>query len=338
MSLPESNPLRAALAGSTGPDDHPDAGLLTAFAESTLPLRERQEVLDHLARCAECREVLAVAQDAAPVPAGEGAQSRWWRLRVLASTLAAAAAVIVVSVVVFERQTAQNAKPETAAVNPVAAAPPQAPQYAPTPVPQGEKAPESKALARKVTPVPAAAATGAASAATAENSGMKTTLASARRVPEAPSQAASGGTAAASGRFAEPAAPPVGAFANTLTAEALKRAPASKLQARPHWRINAQGQVERAFAGGPWMPAISNVSGQMRVVSVFGGEVWVGGEKSQVFRSPDSGETWNAVVLPEKGGAEHTILHIRFGPVGEVRIEASDGTIWTSADGGNTWN
>ena len=43
------------------PSEHPDADLLTAFAEQSLTERERSEIADHLARCAECREVVAVA-------------------------------------------------------------------------------------------------------------------------------------------------------------------------------------------------------------------------------------------------------------------------------------
>src|SRR5512143_3559963 len=43
------------------PSEHPDADLLTAFAEQSLTERERSEIADHLARCAECREVMALA-------------------------------------------------------------------------------------------------------------------------------------------------------------------------------------------------------------------------------------------------------------------------------------
>lgn len=48
--------LRATPAG-----DHPDANLLTAFAEQALPDRERIQVLEHVSRCADCRDVLALA-------------------------------------------------------------------------------------------------------------------------------------------------------------------------------------------------------------------------------------------------------------------------------------
>ena len=49
--------LRAG-ALSTG---HPDPDLLTAFAEQTLSAAEREGVLQHLAVCGDCREVIAIA-------------------------------------------------------------------------------------------------------------------------------------------------------------------------------------------------------------------------------------------------------------------------------------
>jgi Photosynthesis system II assembly factor YCF48/Putative zinc-finger len=48
--------MKAAAAGL-----HPDSDLLTAFAERALSERERIPVLDHLVRCAECRDVIALA-------------------------------------------------------------------------------------------------------------------------------------------------------------------------------------------------------------------------------------------------------------------------------------
>ena len=42
-------------------DLHPDADLLTAFAEKSLQDPERARVTDHLARCGDCREIVALA-------------------------------------------------------------------------------------------------------------------------------------------------------------------------------------------------------------------------------------------------------------------------------------
>src|SRR5579864_6609736 len=41
--------------------NHPDAEALTAFAEQLLPERERAVLLEHLARCSDCRDVVALA-------------------------------------------------------------------------------------------------------------------------------------------------------------------------------------------------------------------------------------------------------------------------------------
>jgi putative zinc finger protein len=41
--------------------DHPDADVLAAFAEQSLPGSDRAVVMEHLARCGDCREVLALA-------------------------------------------------------------------------------------------------------------------------------------------------------------------------------------------------------------------------------------------------------------------------------------
>jgi hypothetical protein len=49
---------------------HPDADLLTAFAEQALSATERGDVIEHLALCGDCREVVALALPAADLAAG----------------------------------------------------------------------------------------------------------------------------------------------------------------------------------------------------------------------------------------------------------------------------
>ncbi len=46
---------------SPPPESHPDADLLTAFAERSLTGPERDHVVEHLARCGDCREVVSLA-------------------------------------------------------------------------------------------------------------------------------------------------------------------------------------------------------------------------------------------------------------------------------------
>jgi hypothetical protein len=54
--------LRAALPNQPATEgSHPDADLLTAFAEQALSATEREGVIEHLARCGDCRELIALA-------------------------------------------------------------------------------------------------------------------------------------------------------------------------------------------------------------------------------------------------------------------------------------
>jgi len=60
-------------------DSHPDPDVLTSFAEQSLATRERAAVLEHLSRCGECREVLALALPATePVQAGAHRATGSW--------------------------------------------------------------------------------------------------------------------------------------------------------------------------------------------------------------------------------------------------------------------
>ena len=95
--------------------EHPDADLLTAFAEHALGGPERELVLAHLAVCVACREVvsLALPQEAemVEVAAPSGSWFRWPMLR----WTAVAATVIVVGAavsVLVPRRTANQALQE----------------------------------------------------------------------------------------------------------------------------------------------------------------------------------------------------------------------------------
>src|ERR1051326_6962626 len=96
-----SNLLRQRLgvqniAENNGAVVHPDADTLTAYSEQLLPAPERQQVLNHLIACAECREVLALSQIEAPAAGGQTvlkpAPVSLWR-RLLSPTFAVAGVI-----------------------------------------------------------------------------------------------------------------------------------------------------------------------------------------------------------------------------------------------------
>jgi len=96
--------VRQRLRGPASVSDlHPDADLLTAFGEKSLQDPERARVTDHLARCGDCREIVALAlpviEDTTTAGVRPGTVSRTgWFLRwgVVAAGITLAASVGVV--------------------------------------------------------------------------------------------------------------------------------------------------------------------------------------------------------------------------------------------------
>src|SRR5207244_9302734 len=90
------NIVRERLKAQAG-RDHPDADLLTAFAEQALPEQERSRVLTHLSRCADCRDAVALAAPPATSPAAidTARPIPWFQWRFLRWGAAVACVVIV---------------------------------------------------------------------------------------------------------------------------------------------------------------------------------------------------------------------------------------------------
>ena len=101
------------LQGTAPVGTHPDADVLTAFAEKSLAEAERARVVEHLARCSDCREVVALVG----LPATEVAavkvfvtptRASWFSWPVLRWCAAAGIVAIVLVGIVQYRQRARN--------------------------------------------------------------------------------------------------------------------------------------------------------------------------------------------------------------------------------------
>jgi len=93
--------------------EHPDADVLTAFSEQGLGDRERTQILDHLAHCGQCREVVALALPAqepslAIVRPARGSWLTWPQLR---WGLIAAGIIVVASFGVLQYERPQGLSP-----------------------------------------------------------------------------------------------------------------------------------------------------------------------------------------------------------------------------------
>ncbi len=130
------------MSATTHHEIHPDAEMLSAFAEQALSATERTEVLEHLAICGRCREVVALARDAegAEVASArpEVLQPRaWWRSWGLVMAPAAAVvATALIAIYVHERgveRVAEVAKLERLRAGERSAMPSQATPHPPMP-------------------------------------------------------------------------------------------------------------------------------------------------------------------------------------------------------------
>ncbi len=80
---------------------HPDADQISAFVDHALPAHEREDMLAHLAECADCRETTALSlpamENAPAATAVKKSQSWTWSIRLLwpATAVAAMAAVLI---------------------------------------------------------------------------------------------------------------------------------------------------------------------------------------------------------------------------------------------------
>jgi hypothetical protein len=98
--------VRERLKASPSPVSHPDADVLTAFSEQALPAVERATVLEHLARCTDCREIVARALPETEITniATTAAHSRWFTWPALRWAFVAAGIVAVASVGIVQYQ------------------------------------------------------------------------------------------------------------------------------------------------------------------------------------------------------------------------------------------
>lgn len=106
---------------------------------------------------------------------------------------------------------------------------------------------------------------------------------------------------------------------------------------RPRFRITGSGQLERSVEPNMWTPAPVGRDVHLRVVAVFGDDVWAGGDRLRLFHSSDNGLTWTEVRLPASADGDRALVHIRVDDGQHLTVEDDAGSVWSSVDGGRTW-
>jgi len=108
------NIVMRRLRATTTAEMHPDPDVMTAFVEKSLSQPEQTRVLEHLAQCADCREVVALSLPEQPVAAAAGSvapvRSPWLTWPVLRWGALAACVVVVGAAVTLHYQSVKTSR------------------------------------------------------------------------------------------------------------------------------------------------------------------------------------------------------------------------------------
>ncbi|MGA7969869.1 MAG: YCF48-related protein [Terriglobales bacterium] len=108
------------------------------------------------------------------------------------------------------------------------------------------------------------------------------------------------------------------------------------------WTITG-GVLQRSVDGGQTWQAAARGDHSLLCYTSRGPEMWAGGEAGTLLHSSDSGATWSAVAVSYQGRSlDSAVTHIDVrGPAergpAEIILSTGDHHIWSSADGGKTW-
>lgn len=356
------NPIRNALASPQVQDSHPSADLLSAFAERTLSAGETHRVADHLAACAECREVVFLASSvaeqvtAAPERAAIPAVQRhsgWIPRFAWVASGAVAFAIAGGILIQHQRQHDLSRREMARAVEtaPQQTAPavsrPDVSQNAAPPEELRKPAGDSKPKTSKVAPPSQshdyAVAIKAAPPAPMQAPAVISAAPSPSAAPVPPN--AIGGTShvlklptATQNSFAEhqdqaAMSSLTPGEMTAVTAEALMR----QRMAMKSWRVTPDGQLQHLSSAG-WAAVLTGRPTKFAVVSEAPDGIWAGGTQGELLHSADGGQHWSEVALPTPTDAKHdAIVSIHFTDLLHGTVITEGGTLYASSDGGKHW-
>ena len=315
-------------------EDHPDANLLGAFVEKSLAQVEQLRVLEHLSRCASCREIvsltatqpgIASAVSVAPARAG------WLSWPVLRWG-AAVACVVVVGTVVTLRQQHESLQIEpTISVE--------------KPEPEKQISAPSSPQSKNVEDMATAAANPTVTRQTAramKPAGNNNAAAASpvemadagvgSRLAEVPGRA----KAAESQDALSMKAP--GNTAQVETSGAVV-VPLVSTNLPPRWTLSSDGTLQRSRdSGRSWQTIQVADNTIFRALAANRLEIWVGGAAGALFHSSDAGQHWTQVRPVANGEAlADDIIGVEFADTLHGKVTTSVQEIWITADAGQTW-
>ena len=297
-----------------------DAEVLAAWVDGGLSGAALEMAQSHVADCARCQSLigaLARTNAAVPLPAPVRAVRRWLPWLV---PLTAAAAVVTVWVAVSR---------ETSA--PVGPAPPAADVQTQTADAKAQESrarddqPRTPAVSRETRRTQAAASKAEGEAPVPELRNETSPL----RTDSAPQERSVSPSAAprqgvAGGRLAES----VTVTGESPTIEIVSPDPSAR------WRISGSVLEHSTDGGSSWDPTPTSIEGQLTAGSAPSASVcWVVGRGGVVLLSID-GRTWRRLAFPEITD----LSSVRAADARMATVSTADGRIFSTSDGGVTWD
>jgi len=337
--------VRERLRGQTVAGEHPDANLLSAFAERTLTETERDQVLDHLSRCADCREVVALAAlpqveeerlvaaaaaGRAPVAAGRS----WWRSPIVHwSALTAAALVVLIAVGERMRLRREYSASAPAIASYEMAKKQAAPAPLPPPPPQpneSQKLAETTRAPRQAEAVnPPRSAGGVSGARMTASGSSRSIVAGKAAAPAPPPPTSNYGSGYSSG------------IGNSPPPEQERKIDQPQTKAVPTPTATTSDALEAARPGGVVAGAVVPKSESATLAQRSGANFtrrallvprWSVSNSGALQRSFDGGRSWREVAVAEGVSLRAVAVVVR-----DVWAGGSGGALFHSSDGGEHW-
>lgn len=279
---------------------HPDSEMLNAYAENQLLGRDRDDLLTHLAVCADCRDALYLAAPEADTQPVLTRAYRPPRLAVRWATLAASV-VILGGVLLTDRGIFSTHSTSI-----------ESPQSPTDQVAELKSRPvEGVAKAS----VPAAVQTGVRARPPLKHMTAR---------PQASMQFDQSGQV----HLAAPQA-----ASGTSQAYAARMTSADIEIPRASWNLSPNGDVQRSRDAGKTWQTIRVADMPFRAISVIGNDIWVGGNAGALYHSADSGQSWTRV---NRLSADD-VTHIEFSDPQNGLLNTANGQVWSTSDAGQSW-
>lgn len=327
---------------------HPDSNVLAAFVEQSLNQREQAETLEHLAHCADCREVVALALPAqidAAASSTAVSPSGWLSWPVLRWGAVAACVVVVGAAVTLHYESLQTSRPAITA--PTSDAPVvHSKVVATTPNQSGTGAaqqPKPSPL-RNAGNTPAAANRLQAEASKKqEAAGFSASVpALARTEPLSkmiPGRAKDESELSPASSLKMPPSGSIPTRQMLASSAMIARAASIPANVIPRWTLTSDGMLQRSIdSGKTWETILVANPGTFRALTANGFDIWVGGAKGALYHSIDAGQHWMQVQPVADGVSLQTdIIGIEFPDLMHGTLTTAGKHTWITADAGQTW-